>query len=68
MGMKKQKGPSEVERIKIQKEGDEKQEIVVLRKALFQKDEGSVWSWLEEFTVEWSETFISKKKKRNPTP
>ena len=67
MGIKRKKGPSEVEKIKIEKEGDKKQEIV-LHKTLIQKDERSVWSWLEEFTTEWSETFITKKKKRNPPP
>ena len=67
MGIKKKKSPSEVEKIKIEKEGDKKEEIVVLHKTLLQKDERSVWSWLEEFTTEWSETFITKKKKRNPT-
>jgi hypothetical protein len=67
MGIKRKKDPSEAEEIKIKKEGDRKQEIVVLRKTLFQKDEGSVWSWLEEFTTERSETLITKKKKRNPT-
>ena len=68
MRIKGQKGPTKVENIKIEEEGDRKQEIVVLHKTLFQKDEMSVWSWLEEFTTEWSETFITKKKKRNPTP
>ena len=38
MGIKRKKGPGEVEEIKIEKEGDRKQEIVVLRKTLFQKD------------------------------
>jgi hypothetical protein len=68
MAIKRKKGPSKVGKIKIEKEGDKKQEIVVLHKTLIQKDEGSVWSWLEEFTTEWSETLITKKKKRNPTP
>ena len=68
MGIIKQRGLSKVERIKVKKEGDKKQEIVVLHKTLIQKDEGSVWRWLEEFTMEWSETFIIKKGKRPPTP
>jgi hypothetical protein len=68
MVIKRKKGPGEVGKIKIEKEGDEKEEIAVLHKTLIQKDEGSVWSWLEEFTTEWSETFITKKKKRNVPP
>jgi len=68
MAIIKQKGLSKVGRIKVKKEGDKKQEIVVLHKTLIQKDEGSVWRWLEEFTTEWSETFIIKKGKRPPTP
>ncbi len=67
MGITKQKRSNKVERIKTEKEGDKKQEIVVLHKTLLQKDEASVWSWLEEFTTEWSETLITKKKRRNPT-
>ena len=67
MGTTKRKKSSKTGEIKIEKEGDKKQEIVVLHKTLLQKDEGSVWSWLEEFTTKWSETFITKKKKRNPT-
>ncbi len=67
MGIKRQKGAKKVEAVKIEKEEDEKQEIVVLHKTLFQKDEMSVWSWLEEFTTEWSETFVTKKNKK-PTP
>ncbi len=68
MGNKRQKGPKKVETVKIEKEEDEKQEIIVLHKTLFQKNEGSVWSWLEEFTMEWSETFITKKRKKPPIP
>jgi hypothetical protein len=68
MGIKKQKGLSEVETVKIEKEEDKNAEVVVLHKTLFQKDKMSVWSWLKEFTTEWSETFITKKKKRNQTP
>ncbi len=65
MKIKKQKGQSEAEKIKIEKGGDKKKEIAVLHKTLSQKGERSVWSWLEEFTIEWSETFMTKKRKKN---
>ncbi len=68
MKIKKQKGQSEVEKVKIEKGEDKKEEIVVLHKTLPQKGERSAWSWLEEFTIEWSETFITKKRKKPPTP
>ncbi len=68
MGTKRKKDRSEVDKIKIEKDGDKKEERVVLHKTLIQKEETSVWSWLEEFTTEWSETFVTKKKKRNPIP
>jgi len=67
MGITKQKRSSKVEEIKTEKEGDKKREIVVLHKTLPQKEKRSVWSWFEEFTMEWSETFITRKKTRNPT-
>jgi hypothetical protein len=31
-----------------------------------EKKAASVWSGHEEFTREWSETFITKKKKKHP--
>jgi hypothetical protein len=65
MGIKRHKGTDGVGKIKIEKEGDKKEEIVILHKTLIQKNKGSVWSWLEEFTMEWSETLITKKKKGN---
>ena len=68
MGIKKQKGPNEAEKINIEKDGNKKQEVVILHETLIQKDERSVWSWLKEFKMEWSETLITKKKKRNLPP
>ncbi len=67
MGGKKRKCLSEVEKIKIQKEGSKEGEISVLPKTLPQEGERAVWSWLEEFTIQWSETFITKKRKKIPT-
>ncbi len=67
MAIKRQKGPKKVETIKIEKEENEKREIILLSNTPSQGVEKSVWGWLEEFTIEWSETFITKKRKKPPT-
>ena len=46
------------------KEGKE-QGVAIHHEAVPQKKASSVWSWYEEFAAEWSETFITKKKKEN---
>ena len=51
--------------IKIEEEGGKQQEMTV-RQAVPKKKAKSVWSGHEEFTREWSETFITKKRKKHP--
>ena len=53
-----------VEPIKIGGEVDKEQEVTVVTGA--EKKAGSVWSWQEEFRVAWSETFLTKKRKKHP--
>jgi hypothetical protein len=48
--------------IKIEEEGDKEQEMTVRHEAVPNKKARSVWSGLEEFTWEWSETFVTKKR------
>ena len=55
----------DIGKIVIGGERDQKQEVPVRHEAVPQKKANSVWSWYEEFTAEWSETFITKKKKEN---
>ena len=52
--------------IKIKEEGGKEQEVTVPPETALQKKAGSVWSWHEEFAVEWSETFLTKKRKKHP--
>ena len=52
--------------IKIKGEGDKRQEVTVRHPGVPKKKDSSVWSGREEFTREWSETFIIKKKKKHP--
>ncbi len=49
---------------KIVTEGDNGQEVTVRCETALQKKERSTFSWLEEFTMERSETFISKNWKK----
>jgi len=48
---------------KITGEGNNRQEATVRCETALQRKERSTFSWLEEFTIEWSETFISKNDK-----
>jgi hypothetical protein len=52
--------------IKIEGKGDREQEVTVRPETALQKKADSVWSWHEEFAVEWSETFLTKKRKKHP--
>jgi len=49
-----------VKTAKIADEGDNGQEVTVRCDTALQRKERPTFSWLEEFTIEWSETFISK--------
>ena len=52
--------------IKIERKEDKEQEVSVRPETALQKKAGSVWSWHEEFAVEWSEAFLTKKRKKHP--
>jgi hypothetical protein len=52
--------------IKIEKERGNGQEMTVRCETGTQKKAASVWSWQEEFAVDWSETFLTKKRKEHP--
>ncbi len=51
--------------IKIEEEGGKEQEITVRHGAVPKKKARPVWSGIEEFTREWSETFVTKKRGKN---
>jgi len=53
------------EPIKIGREVDKGQEVTVHGRTALPRKEKSTFSWFEEFTVEWSETFILAKQKEN---
>ena len=70
-GIRRQSGrrKGDIEKIKIEGERDKEQEVTVRHEAVPPKKASSVWSWheeFEEFGAEWSETFIKKKRKKNP--
>ena len=58
----RRKGDTKI--IKIEEEGGKEQEMTI-RQAVPKKKAKSVWSGHEEFTREWSETFITKKRGKN---
>jgi hypothetical protein len=51
--------------IKIEGEGGKEQEMTVRHEAVPKKKARPVWSGIEEFTWEWSETFVTKKRGKN---
>jgi hypothetical protein len=57
----RRKGDTKI--IKIEEERGKEQETTVRHEAVPKKKARSVWSEHEEFTREWSETFITKKRK-----
>jgi hypothetical protein len=54
----------DLEKIKIEGESNKEQEVTVRHEAVPPKKASSVWSWHEEFVAEWSESLISKKRKK----
>ena len=57
---------TDIKTIQIEGKEDKEQEVSVHPETAPQKKAGSVWSWHEEFAVEWSETFLTKKRKKHP--
>jgi len=57
---------TDIKTIEIEGKGDKEQEVTIRRLTSAQKKTGSVWSWHEEFLVAWSETFLTKKRKKHP--
>jgi hypothetical protein len=57
---------TDIKTIKIEGKEDKEQEVTVRPETALQKKAGSVWRWHEEFVVEWSETFLTKKRKKHP--
>jgi hypothetical protein len=51
--------------IKIDEEARKEQEMTVGHGAAPKKKAGPVWSGMEEFRWEWSETFLTKKRGTN---
>jgi hypothetical protein len=60
----KRQGNGNVRKIKV--EGDKGQEVTVCCEAVPQKQEKSTFRWFEQFAVQWSETFLTKKRKKHP--
>ncbi len=67
-GIRRESGRRETDTktIKIDGKEDKEQEVTVRPETALQKKAGSVWTWHEEFAVEWSETFLTKKRKKRP--
>ena len=67
-GIRRESGrrKTDIKTIKIERKEDKGQEVTVRPETALQKKAGSVWTWHDEFAVEWSETFLTKKRKKRP--
>ena len=54
----------DVKIMKIEGEGNKEQEVTVCHENALRRKEMSTWGWHEEFAIEWSETFITKRRKQ----
>ncbi len=65
-GIRRQSGQrkADIEKIKLERERDKEQEVTVHHETVPPKKATSVWSWHEEFIAEWSDSLISKKRKK----
>ncbi len=65
-GIRRQSGrrKGDIEKITLEGGKDKELEVTVHREAVPSKKATSVWSWHEEFIAEWSESLISKKRKK----
>jgi len=52
--------------IEVRGKEDKGQEVNVRHETPPQKKAGTVWSWHEEFTAEWSETLITREREKYP--
>jgi len=57
---------TDIKTIKIEGKEDKEQKLTVRPETTHQKKAGSVWSWYEEFAIEWSETFLTKRREKHP--
>ncbi len=57
---------SDLKTITIEGKEDKEQEVTVRRVTAARMEADSVWTWHEEFRVAWSETFLTKKRKKHP--
>jgi len=57
------RGEGNLESIKIGGDVDKGREVTVHYGTVSQRKEKTTFSWFEEFTMEWSETFILQKQK-----
>jgi hypothetical protein len=59
------RGKGDKKIIEVEGEGGKEQEMTVRHEAVPKKKARPVWSGIEEFTWEWSETFVTKEKGKN---
>jgi hypothetical protein len=62
-GRRSNRRKGNVKIIKIEGEG-KKQQVTVRQETVPQRKEISIWGWHEEFAIQWSETFITNKRKK----
>ena len=64
---RKGRGKGDVKIIRVEGEKDKELEVIVRHETVPRKKERSMWSWQEEFAIEWSESLIARKRKKTFT-
>ena len=62
---RKGRGKGDVKIIRVEGEKDKELEVIVRHETVPRKKERSMWSWQEEFAIEWSESLLTRKRKKH---
>ncbi len=62
---RKGRGKGDVKIIRVGGEEDKGQEVIVRHETVPRRKERSMWSWQKEFAIEWSESLITRKRKKH---
>jgi len=60
----KVRGRGDLKIIRVEGEEQQAREVIVHHESVPRREERSTWRWQEEFAVEWSESFITRKRKK----
>jgi hypothetical protein len=63
---RKGRGKDDLKVIRVGGGEDKELEVIVRHETVPREKERSMWSWREEFAIEWSESLITRKRRKHP--